>query len=164
MKTRFLVPSLARPSSVVPALAGDRRIYGVTLVETIIAVAIAAMVIGGLITGFVQSARQAESSAYIFAAQAQASEGLEQVRAAKWDPTVSTGAVDQVVSTNFPVVVQLLDVPGSSARPIYATNITTISTVSTNPLLKMIRVDCIWTYLNGQLYTNSMFTYRAPDQ
>ena len=99
-----------------------------------------------------------------FAAQAQASEGLEQVRAAKWDPTVSTGAVDQVVSTNFPVVVQLLDVPGSSARPIYATNVTTISTVSTNPLLKMIRVDCIWTYLNGQLYTNSMFTYRAPDQ
>src|SRR5438876_7333609 len=123
---------------------------GVSLIETIIAVAIAAMVIGGLITGFVQSARQVESSAYILAAQAEASQGLEQVRAAKWDPTVSTGAVDQVVSANFPAVVQRLDVPGSGPRPIYATNITTISTVSTNPLLKMIRVDCLWTYLTGQ--------------
>src|SRR5207248_10730160 len=121
--------------------AWQRRIYGVSAFDTIIAVAMAAMVIGGLSTGFVQSAGQAESSAYIFAAQARASVGLVQVRAAKWDPAVSTGAVDQVVSTNFPVVVQLLDVPGSSARPIYATNITTISTVSTNPLLKMIRVD-----------------------
>lgn len=137
---------------------------GVSLIETVIALAIAAMVIGGLITGFVQSARQAESSAYILAAQAQASQGLEQVRAAKWDPTGSTGAVDQVVSTNFPVAIQILDVPGSGARPVYSTNITTISTVSTNPLLKMIRVDCVWTFLNGQLYTNSMFTYRAPDQ
>ena len=122
------------------------------------------MVIGGLITGFVQSARQAESSAYILAAQAQASQGLEQVRAAKWDPTVSTGAVDQVLSANFPPFIQLLDVPGSGSRPVYATNITTITTVSANPLLKMIRVDCVWTFLNGQLYTNSMFTYRAPDQ
>src|SRR6059058_5895092 len=115
----------------------------VSLIETVIAVAIAAMVIGGLITGFVQSARQAESTAYILAAQAQASQGLEQVRAAKWDPTVSTGAVDQVISTNFPPFVQLLDVPGSSPRPIYGTNITTISVVSTNPLVKMVRVDCV---------------------
>src|SRR5438876_840400 len=112
---------------------------GVSLIETVIAVAIAAMVIGGLITGFVQSARQAESSAYILAAQAEASQGLEQVRAAKWDPTVSTGAVDQVVSANFPPFIQLLDVPGSGSRPVYATNITTITTVSANPLLKMIR-------------------------
>src|SRR2546423_2347939 len=140
------------------------RAEGVSLIETVIAVAIAAMVIGELITGFVQSARQAEASAYILAAQAEASQGLEQVRAAKWDPTVSTGAVDQVISANFPVSIQLLDVPGSGSRPIYGTNITTISTVSTNPLLKMIRVDCVWTFLNGQLYTNSMFTYRAPDQ
>ena len=141
----------------------SKNAAAVTLVETVIALAIAAMVVGGLITGFVQSARQAESTAYILAAQSQVSEGLEQVRAAKWDPTASP-AVDQVVSSNFPPFVQLLDVPGSSSRPIYGTNLTTISVVSTNPWLKMIRVDCVWRFLNGSLYTNSMFTYRAPDQ
>jgi len=143
---------------------GVHRESAVSLVETIIALAIAAMVIGGLVMGFVQSARQAESSAYFLAAQSQASQGLEQVRAAKWDPTVTTGVVDQVVSANFPAVVLPLDVPGSGSRTLYGTNITTISTVSTNPLLKMVRVDCVWTSLNGVLYTNSMFTYRAPDQ
>ena len=124
----------------------------------------AIVVIAGLISGFVQSARQAESAAYFLAAQAQASQGLEQVRAAKWDPLTVTGGVDLVWTTNFPVDIRMLDVPGASARPVYGTNVTTITVISTNPPLKMIRVDCTWNFLGQRIYTNSMFTYRAPDQ
>ena len=136
---------------------------GTTLVETIIALAIATFVIAGLITGFIQSARQTESSAYVLAAQALASQGLEQSRAAKWDPTASP-VVDDLVSSNFPTVVTNLDVPGSNARLVFGTNVTTITTVSTNPQLRMVRVDCSWAFLGGQVYTNSIYTYRAPDQ
>jgi Tfp pilus assembly protein PilV len=142
----------------------QQRKSGVTLVETIIALAIALIVITGLISGFIQSARQAESAAYFLAAQAQASQGLEQVRAAKWDPLTVTGGVDQVTNSYFPVDIRPLDVPGSSSRPVYGTNTTTITVISTNPPLKMIRVDCTWNFLGQRIYTNSMITYRAPDQ
>ncbi len=136
---------------------------GVTLVETVMALAISLFVIAGLVTGFVQGARQTESSAYVLAGQAQALQGIEQVRAARWD-TISSPVVDQVVNSNFPTVVQTLDVPGSSTRPVYATNVISISTVSTDPPLRMVRVDCSWTFLTGRLFTNSVVTYRAPDQ
>ena len=133
------------------------------LVETIVSLGIAGLTIGGLISGFLQSARQAESSAYVLAAQAQASEGLEQVRAAKWDPLASP-PVDQVSNSFFPSVVGTLDVPGAGRSITYATNSTYITTVSTNPAVRMIRVDCVWLFLRGPLTTNSISTYRAPDQ
>ena len=134
-----------------------------TLVETTVSLAISAVVVAGVVSGFVQSARQAEVSGYVLAAQGLASQGLEQVRAAKWDPGASP-PVDQIASTNFPQLVQPLDVPGTGRTLSYATNTTTILTIATNPALKMIRVDCVWRFLNGRLMTNSMFTYRAPDQ
>src|SRR4051812_29124387 len=88
-------------------IVGDASAF--SLIETLVSLAIVGVVIGGLITGFVQAARQAESSSYVLAAQAMASEGLEQVRAAKWDPSVPT---DQVNSTNFPNISATLDVAG----------------------------------------------------
>jgi hypothetical protein len=144
------------------ALAGPGLESGVTLVETVMALAIALFVIGGLVSGFLQSARQAEASAYILAAEGMAIQGLEQVRAAKWDPRAP---LDQVQGTNFTnVPPMLLDVPGSSSRPIWGTNVTTISTISTNPQLRMIRVDCTWAFLDGRVYTNTVYTYRTTDQ
>jgi len=134
---------------------------GISLLETVIAMTIATLVLSGLITGFVQSARQAEISAYTLAAQAQASQGLEQVRAAKWDLSGSS-PVDQL--TNFANVVQPLDIPSSSSRPIYGTNITTISIISSNPWLKMIQFDCVCTFLDCRLFSNSIYSYRSPDQ
>jgi prepilin-type N-terminal cleavage/methylation domain-containing protein len=134
-----------------------------SLIETLVSMAIAGVVIGGIIVGFVQSARQAETSSYVLAAQAMASEGLEQVRAAKWDPSASP-PVDQVTNSNFPTISATLDVVGGGRSVIRATNITTITTISTNPPLRMIRVDCVWRFLNAPLTTNSISTYRAPDQ
>jgi type II secretory pathway pseudopilin PulG len=133
-----------------------------TLMESIIASSIAAMMFGGIVYGYIQSGRNAEWSAYSFAAQSMAMQRLEQTRACKWDPE-STPSVDELVSSNFPTVVSILDVPMSGSNYIYATNFTTISTISTAPQLRMIKVDSVWGFINGRLYTNSLATFRAPD-
>ncbi len=135
---------------------------GFTLMESIIASSIAAMMFGGIVYGYIQSGRNAEWSAYSFAAQSMAMQRLEQTRACKWDPE-STPAVDELVSTNFPTLVSVLDVPMNGSNIVYATNFTTISTISTAPQLRMIQVNTVWGFINGRLYTNSIATFRAPD-
>ena len=139
-----------------------KRRQAFTLMEASIASAIAAMMFGGIIFGYVQSNRSAEWSAYSFAAQSLALQRLEQSRACKWDPD-ATPAVDQLVVSNFPPQVSILDVPMIGSNITYATNITTISTISTAPPLKIISVEAVWQFINGKLYTNSIATYRAPD-
>lgn len=133
-----------------------------SLCEITIAMALTAIGVCALVNGYVLSARQAEISSLNLAAQAQALERFEQVRAAKWDP-VADPPVDQVWSTNFPTTNMVLDVP-LLKKERYATNYTTISVISTNPPLRCIRVDTVWSWLNGKVYTNSIVTYRGPDQ
>jgi hypothetical protein len=130
--------------------------------EATIASTIAAMMFGGIVYGYIQSSRSAEWSAFSFAAQSLAMQRMEQTRACKWDPE-ATPTVDQLVSSNFPILVSILDVPMNGSNITYATSITTISTISIAPPLKMISVDAIWQFINGKLYTNSIATYRAPD-
>ena len=111
-------------------------------------------------TGSIQCMRQAEWTSHSLAANSLAAQRLEQARAATWDRGAS---IDQVVSANFPVDVEILDIPISKTNIIYATNYTTILSISTDPPLKMIRVDCVWRFLNRGLFTNMIATYRAPD-
>ena len=139
-----------------------KRRHAFTLMEASIASAISAMMFGGIIFGYVQSNRSAEWSAYSFAAQSLAMSRLEQSRACKWDPD-ATPAVDQLVASNFPTLITILDVPMNGSNITYATNITTISTISTAPPLKMISVDAVWQFINGKVYTDTIATYRAPD-
>ena len=115
-----------------------------------------------IVAGFVNAATQAEASAMVLAGQCQALERLEQVRAAKWDPNASP-VVDEMVATNFPVLIKVLDIPRKNMK-IYATNYTTISLISANPPLKMMRVDCVWPWMKKKTYTNTVMTYRGPDQ
>lgn len=138
-----------------------RRAAAFTLPELVISAAIAAVSIGGIIYGYVMSAQSAEWSAYNLAANSLALQRMEQARAAKWDRQ-ATPIVDEL--TNFPVRVEVLDIPISGTNVVYATNTTTITTVSTTPPLKMIRVDCTWRFFSGRVFTNSVVTYRAPDQ
>ena len=133
-----------------------------TLAEVLVAVFIAGIGVFAIVAGFVTAATQAEASAYVLAAQFQALERLEQVRAAKWDPNASP-AVDEMVSTNFPVLVKPLEIPRKNIQ-IFATNITTISVISANPPLRMMRVDCVWSWMGKKRYTSSVMTYRGPDQ
>jgi len=133
-----------------------------SLIEIVIAMALTTVGISALVNGYVLCARQAEISSLNLAAQAQALERFEQVRAAKWDP-LADPVVDQVTNSAFPTIVRVLDVPCLKMER-YATNYTTITTVSTNPPLRSIRIDCVWSWLNGKVYTNSILTYRGPDQ
>jgi type II secretory pathway pseudopilin PulG len=144
-------------------LKSNKKSGGFSLAETVVSLALTATTIIGVVTGFLQSSQEAEWSSWSLAAQSQALRCLEQARAAKWDPQ-GFPAVDEVLSTNFPVRIEVLDIPMSGNNVTYVTNRTTISTVSVNPPLKMIRVDSTWSFMNRGVFTNRAFTYRAPDQ
>jgi Tfp pilus assembly protein PilV len=134
---------------------------GITIVEVVISVVIVALSIGGIMSVYAQAAVNAEWSAHSLAAQMMALSGLEQARAAKYDPL---GGTDELVTTNFPVKVDKLDTGTSLGVCTYGTNTTTISTISTNPAMKLIRVDCIWPFPRKGSFTNSVYTYRAANQ
>jgi len=135
-----------------------------TLAEVVIAMAITVMSLAGVIMGYIFAIRQAEWSAYSLAAQSLATQRLEQTRAAKWDPRASP-PVDEVVTNNFPTVpTNVLDMPVSGTNMAYATNFTTISDVTNGGYpLKLIRVDCVWSF-RERVFSNTIATYRAPDQ
>jgi hypothetical protein len=60
--------------------------------------------------------------------------------------------------------VDTLDVP-TTGTPISVTNYITVTQISTNPSLRQIVSQCVWTLpLSGQLCTNTIVTLRAPDQ
>lgn len=134
-----------------------------TLTEVAISMAISALMVGAIITGYTLSARRAEWSAYSLAAQSLAMQRLEQTRATKWDPA-AWPAVDELVSSNFPIRIEILDIPISGTNIVYATNVTSITLLSANPPLKLIRVDCSWRFMSRGPYTNSLTTYRTADQ
>ena len=136
---------------------------GFTLIETVISMLIAALVIGVTINGYVSAATRAERSAYSLAAHSLALQSIEQVRSAKWDPGTFP-PTDEVQQSNFPTVTNILDIPVSGTNVVFATNYTTITTVSIDPPLKMIRVDCVWTFMHRRVSSNTIVTYRAPDQ
>ena len=133
-----------------------------TLMEASIASAIAAMMFGGIIYGYIMSNRSAEWSAYSFAAQSLALQRLEQTRAARWDPD-ATPVVDELTNSYFLLEWKMLDVPLNGTNITYATNVTAISTIGTYPPLRMIKVETTWQFIDGKVYTNSIATYRAPD-
>ena len=127
------------------APAPHRAQAGLTLIEVVVAFAISGLAVGGIVGGYLFCAASAQKSALAQAANARAMERLEQTRAANWD-LASNPAVDELVATNFPDEVVLLELTGSGAATTYATNLTQISQISTNPPLKRIRVDCIWAF------------------
>lgn len=152
-------------------LTPRRSHHGFTLTEVVMAMAIAALVFAGIILGLTQSTYRAEWAAYNLAAQNLAQQGIEQARAAKWDPQAPT-PVDNCTQTNFPPTTNnVLDVIIRNTNNIvYGTNTWTIVNIysnnSTYPL-KMIRVDCTWPWLhNGTatVFKNTVVTYRAPAQ
>lgn len=136
-----------------------------TLAEVVIATAVAALTISGIMYGYAQACRRAEWTGYSLAAQNIAIQALERTRAAKWDP-VAAVPVDELTSANFPNETVQLDLPVKGTNVVTATNTISIATVSTTPPLKMIRVECRWPYKDGQTsktFTNTVVTYRGPE-
>jgi Tfp pilus assembly protein PilV len=149
-----------------------------TLAEVLVSVVVMAAVIGGVLNGYIQANRLAEWSSMSLAAQSLAQQGLEQARAAQWNsqtfPTpTNSGPGDQLFvsnsigatwSTNLSGTNYAMDVPATGA-PFFATNKITLTTVTVAPPLRMIRSDCVWTFpRTGVVFTNTVVSYRAPDQ
>lgn len=138
-----------------------RAARGFTLVEVVVAMGLLAIVVHGVIYGYISSARTAEWNCHSLAAQSLASQGVEQARAAKWDPQ-AWPIVDELPPTNF-TQVDTLDIP-VSGQPIYATNYIKITMISVTPPLRKIQADCVWRFMGRGVFTNSIVTLRAPDQ
>src|SRR5258708_6632668 len=98
-----------------------------TLMEVLMSISIVAVMVLGIVAGFMQTEKQAEWSAYNLAAQALAMQPIEQARGAKWDPYASppSNEVTNLIGTN----VNILDIPISGQNIVYATNVTTIRQV-----------------------------------
>lgn len=135
---------------------------GSTLAEVIISAAIASLSLGGIVWGYILAGKQTEWSACSAAANLMAAQRLEQTRAAKWDP-LGYPPVDELVSASFTNVIAPLDVPSVGAENVWATNVTSIVLVQSDPPLKMIRVDCAWSLMGRGPFTNTVMTYRAQD-
>jgi hypothetical protein len=120
------------------------------------------LIFGGVFNGYIMSSTMAEWDGYNLAGHALAMQYLETARAAKWDTQASV-PVDMLVTTNFPARLDVLDVP-SGGTPVMATNSIYITTISADPPLKMIRVECVWSFRGRGPFTNASVTYRAPDQ
>ena len=149
-----------------------RKPNGFTLVEALVSMMVTGIMVTGVVAGYTQCMRQAEWSAYSLAAQSLAMQPIEQSRAAKWDP-YAVPPVDQI--TNSPtasfagttwtlLATNILDIPISGTNIVYATNRTSVRTISTTPPLKEISVETTWRFMNRGVFTNTVVTYRAPDQ
>lgn len=133
-----------------------------SLAEVAIAMGIASFALMGVIYGYTSSSRRAEWNAYSLAAHSLAMQGIEQMRAAKWD-LQAWPMVDELGQTNF-LDVNILDIPISKTNIVYATNFVQVADISSSPPLKMIRVDCVWMFVDRGPFTNTVVAYRAPDQ
>ena len=141
---------------------GMQRSAGFTLAEVLISIVIAGAAVAGIVMGYHVVVQRAEWSSAATAAQLQAMRQLELVRAARWRWPPSTNGVDDLGVTNFADVVPL-DVPQTGTTILTATNWVTIEDVSTNPPLRMIQVDCVWSLPDRGPYTNTVVSYRASD-
>ena len=55
--------------------------------------------------------------------------------------------------------------PAATNFQFWVTNWVTVTNISINPPLRMIRSDCSWTFpMNGRLCTNTVILIRAGDQ
>ncbi len=146
-----------------PITSTARKTFAFTLTEVVIAAAISLMVVGAIIYGYITAATRADWSSMSLAAESLAVQGMEQMRASKYDPKAAT-PVDQLTSANFSTQTNVLDLPISGTNVVWATNFYTITTNASMPNVKCLRVDCVWRYpLRAKLFTNTIVTYRGPD-
>jgi type II secretory pathway pseudopilin PulG len=140
---------------------------GFTLTETVFALLVAVLLFSSVLLGYGYLTDRAEWSARSLAAQSLALQAVEQRRAAQWDTRVWP-VVDEGGLTNY-AQPEILDLPTTPGQTNWATNFIRVTTISSNPPLRQIRADCVWTLpsrrpaIRGP-FTNTAITLRAADQ
>ena len=134
-----------------------------TLAEVVMSIAILALVMAGMIYGYVQTNNRAEWSSMSLVAQSLAVASVEQARAAKWNVyTTSSGTSDErPPGTYTNIFTNAVDI-FSTGQTMTVTNILQITTVTTFPPVRQIYAYCWWKFpRTGQWFTNSEVTLRG---
>lgn len=121
---------------------------GFTLVEMVVSIAILALVMGGMLCGYMQTNQRAEWSSLSLSAQSFASQWAEQTRAAT-DNELHSGQYTRTSS---------MFIPGT-AGSVVVTNYVSITNVFANPQVWQIRVDCVWQFPLTAVWTNNSATF-----
>jgi type II secretory pathway pseudopilin PulG len=139
-----------------------RRASAFTLIEVVVATAIAVLVMAGMFQGYGIASRQAQFSSFSLAANSMAMQQMESIVAATW--VVSGTAKTNIFSpllTNTQV--NALCVPSSGTNLVYGTNYATVTQLSTNPPYVMVSVSCVWSFMGMGNFTNTVAVLRGPD-
>jgi Tfp pilus assembly protein FimT len=160
-----------------------------TLMEVLIAVVLAALMFGGIISGYMLGAKRLQWAGYSLAAQTLSVQCLEQARSAVWDGSTNVeilnlsfvGSSRSYSTTNSGktwlltgYTTNILDIPWKGTNYLLATNYITIQQFYANNYsgrlvyLQSVRVDTVWPFIGWgnfalKYYTNSSCTYIAPD-
>jgi prepilin-type N-terminal cleavage/methylation domain-containing protein len=134
-----------------------------TLLEVVIATAIAALVMAGMFQGYNMAGRRAQYSACSIAANSEALRKLELVLSIPWVETVPGSAL---FSTNTAANLYTnLCLPSALSNVITCTDYTSVTLTSSNPPYALIQVRCVWGFPSyGGTFTNTVATIRAPNQ
>jgi prepilin-type N-terminal cleavage/methylation domain-containing protein len=135
-----------------------------TLVEVVVSIAILALVMAGMINGYVQTNYRAEWSSMSLDAQSFATEAIEQVRAAQWSLNggTVTNQLQQLPAKFYWTNTMLIPSTGRLTNVVTTISVTNISI---NPALYQFSASCVW-YFPGKTssFTNTVITCRAPDR
>jgi hypothetical protein len=69
-----------------------------------------------------------------------------------------------LTATNFPAVNCTLNDASSGTNKIHAVITTTIKTTTDAVPVKIVKVECVWNFMNRGNYTNNFIVMRSPDQ
>ena len=133
-----------------------------TLVELLVAMGIAFAVLGTMTYGYIQAYRVTDSATLQAAAHRMAVDRLDTVRLATWRHHGTTNEVNELPSFQNTILAGL-ELPLLTTNRVIAAVTTEVTDLGTNPPLFRIHVTCVWTNLNGQVFTNALTTLRAPD-
>jgi prepilin-type N-terminal cleavage/methylation domain-containing protein len=138
-----------------------------TLVEVVVSIAILALVMAGMINGYVQTNYRAEWSSMSLDAQSFATEAIEQVRAAQWSLNggTVTNQLQQLPAKFYWTNTMLIPSTGRLTNVLTTVSISTNLYANDNPAVRQLRADCVW-YFPGRTnkFTNSVITWRTRDR
>ncbi|HEY1788522.1 MAG TPA: prepilin-type N-terminal cleavage/methylation domain-containing protein [Verrucomicrobiae bacterium] len=165
-------------------LGAVRRAF--TLVEVLISVVLLAMVLATICYGYTEANRIAIWCSMSQAGQSFAMQGMEQARAALWNPWdayTNTGyrTEDELPPSAYAVFTQqdFMDIPMKGApftststnftyfqtNYVYITQISNSTSGRYSAPLRQIKSTVVWTFpFTGQCWTNTVVTLRASDQ